>query len=385
MNQQEKLLNQLTRKAHRQRHCIVAKTNAERMQLLRASRTQIVKQVKAHLYMPSAAWEALTHPERAMYLMRATNERHPEWTFCYLSAALIWELTGTIFLKAQMHVAASNHTHVRCKASIKFHYCLVKQAQQRAGLSVTPLIQTVYDCARRLDYANALAICDKAMRKYGLTKAQLIDYANLSSHTWGRTRALYVFSHATPLSESGGESIAKARFDGWGYQQPQQQVNVSSPLRGGKLIRLDFSWLTDSGKQVAAELDGYEKYVNPKMTGGQSLPDIVFKEKDRETELSLSGYLIIRFSYHQLRERHGLNVKKKLTMAQVPKEHKGTNPEVISLFSTCWESTHTCWAGVGIGRRPRSSSRAHDSRRPPSRPKAHARRKPPQEQISCLT
>lgn len=254
-------------------------SNRERMRLLRAVKRGSVKRPKPHLYAPTPYWVSLTRYEQALHLIRATARRRPEWTFCYLSAALVWGLTETVFLHAQMHVAAKNHTHVRVGGSIKSHFCLVPKPKKRNGVSVTPLVQTVYDCARRLDYGNALAICETAMRLYGVKRRQLEAYANARPHTWGRDRALYVFAQAGPLSENGGESIARARFDGWGYAAPKQQVSVERPFQAGKRLRLDFLWTTRNGRLVAGELDGREKYINPAMTGGGSVADVILKEK----------------------------------------------------------------------------------------------------------
>ncbi|BDR53096.1 hypothetical protein KIM372_10030 [Bombiscardovia nodaiensis] len=352
------------------------------MQLLRRVRKGTVQLVQPQLYAPAAYWRELSYSDKALHIIRATAKQHSDWTFCYLSAALLWGLTDTVFLRGQMHVAVTNHTHVRRQGCIKFHYTRLNRPAFRRGVAATPLLQTVYDCARRLDYCNAMAICDVAMRKFGLTQQQLIRYAEQFPHSWGQRRAFYVFTHARGLSESGGESIACALFDGWGYQQAQQQISIASPLRKGKQIRLDFLWITSDGRHIAGELDGRVKYVNPTMTQGRELTDIILNEKDRETEVSLLGFTLVRFSFQQLQQKRGSIVREKLHMAgvpQVPQASEGDNPQVRALFGSCWQETHTCWAGLRASR-PRLARAAHlhDSRRPPSRPSSHIQRRPPQ-------
>ncbi|WP_127920940.1 hypothetical protein [Bifidobacterium xylocopae] len=259
--------------------CIFPTSNSERMWYLRAFRRSVLKRPKPHLHALSSQWSTLPVRERALHLIYATSARRPEWTFCYLSAALIRKLTDTVFVDAQTHVVARTHTHTRDGGSVKFHYCLADISKQRSGIPVTPLLQTVFDCARRLDYSNALAICDRAKRRYGLTRPQLIAYADSKSRCWGGKRARYVFSRASPLNESGGEPIARAHFDAWGYEEPCQQVSLPSPLHAGRHIRLDFLWVCKNGRRIAGELDGREEYLNPTMRQSGNMVDGIVNEK----------------------------------------------------------------------------------------------------------
>ncbi|GGI14589.1 hypothetical protein GCM10007377_11690 [Galliscardovia ingluviei] len=72
-------------------------------------------------------------------------------------------------------------------------------------------------------------------------------------------------------------------------------------------FRVDFAWYSASGRIVAGELDGEEKYVNPSMTQGKSISAIVQDERERENLLSKCGISnIFRFTFQDALQRQPL-------------------------------------------------------------------------------
>ena len=185
------------------------------------------------------------------------------------------------------------------------------------GMQVTAEIQTMADCARMLDFENAMIVCCTGLRKGNLTKTQLQEFVGNKRKIGGIIRARYVAEHAEPACENGGEVAALAAMLELGFAQPQAQVTYVSPL-DGRNIRADFSWERDDGSIVVGELDGRQKYVDPSMTVGGDTVDVILREKDRESELNMLKINVVRFQMEHVRSREPL--RRRLDAARVPRD-----------------------------------------------------------------
>ncbi|MFZ2756017.1 MAG: hypothetical protein WAY93_04025, partial [Atopobiaceae bacterium] len=114
-------------------------------------------------------------------------------------------------------------------------------------------------------------------------------------HVWGIRQARRVASLADGRAENGGESIARATMVELGFALPELQAEFRDPV-GGNAYRVDFLWSLPGGQQVAGELDGREKYVNPSMTGGRTPVEVLTAERRRESRLTACGVKVLRFS-----------------------------------------------------------------------------------------
>ena len=78
---------------------------------------------------------------------------------------------------------------------------------------------------------------------------------------------------------------------------------MDDPLERRRRYRADFLWTLPDGSQVIGEFDGREKYVNPEMTGGRDVVDVLADERLRESRISACGAPIMRFSYRDVCDR----------------------------------------------------------------------------------
>ena len=164
----------------------------------------------------------------------------------------------------------------------------------------TSLKRTAFDCLRTCDFRCGLAIADSTLRFGDIEQNVLTDtFGTFDGRHAGAWRATQIAKWANPLSENGGESIARAVMIEEGFKVPELQVLIPSPTDPDDEYRVDFFWGLRSG-DVAGELDGREKYRNPKMTGGRDVVDVLADERLRESRLTGTNAKVLRFSYGQV-------------------------------------------------------------------------------------
>lgn len=281
-----------------------------------------VLEVRPGMFVRPAYWEALTYAERILHILRTVCARHPNWVLSHISAAAAWGLNATYTMHDCVHVATDEHRRTRDRGCYRFHHLADVQGESRDGMLVTPLLQTVFDCMRTLPFPEALAICDAALREYGVALSDVQAFLAGKQRYKGIGRARIVASYADARSENGGESIARAWLILWGYDLPELQVEFRDPVTG-RNRRADFVWPLDNGRMIIGELDGREKYENPIMLGNVDTVDAVLAEKERESNLQLLGgmtgnVVVVRFSFRELIECPDV-VRHKLDMVGVPK------------------------------------------------------------------
>lgn len=305
--------------AEHRRQCLRPHDRGIRRMLERRHRTGEVLRVTPKLYARPDYWNSLpTNHEQIMHILRAECEAHPSWTLGNVSAATVWRLTDSKFLNRKVHWATDS-----ARASMKddhyaFHTLPEVPTVIVDGVRVTNLGQTLFDCARSLPLPDALPILESALRSEAITKAELQTILDTKVGHKGVGLARRAVGYANGLSENGGEAISLGYLILWGYAVPRQQVECVDPVTGIRR-RVDFLWRRDDGMFIIGELDGRGKYVDPAMTGGRDAEHIVLAEKDRESNLALSGSAIfVRWTFEQLVRQPNL-VQRKLDMAGVPK------------------------------------------------------------------
>jgi hypothetical protein len=169
-----------------------------------------------------------------------------------------------------------------------------------SGVRVTSLVRTVFDCARALPFPDALGVIDAALRLGWNDHADLLTYCAEHSGCSGSGRALVFCSYGDGLSENGGESFARAQMIRLGFQPPQLQVDFEDPIRKRK-SRADYYWETANHK-IVWEFHGKQKYLDPEMTQGRSVGEILSAEAKRADRLSLQGVIVNDFDYKDARD-----------------------------------------------------------------------------------
>lgn len=310
-------IDQLFDKAQRERRCVWSTGSAQRNKLMRRAAVNELVRPLPRFFARRDYWNRLSYHERIMHMMRTVAAMRKTWVLCLVSAAAVWGLTENMYLHGTIHIAKQYGNRTRNSECFTFHHIPEPAATTRHGVLVTGLLQTVFDCARMCEFPDGLAICDAALRKHLLTKDDLIAFCERNKRCAGIQQARSVIGFADGRSENGGESKARGHFIEWGFESPELQAWFRNPVTNAS-ARVDFLWRLPDGRMIIGELDGREKYINPEMIQGQDVVDTVLRERERETNLGLSGnVVIVRFTYMEL-IKHPQNVRQKLKLAGVP-------------------------------------------------------------------
>lgn len=164
------------------------------------------------------------------------------------------------------------------------------------GVLLTKLAITACDVARQGSFAQALVVLDHALR-LGVDRAELTAIAQRSATSAGVAVLRRALDAADRNAESVGESLSRALIIEWSdIPIPSLQTEFHEPT-GELIARVDFDW---DGK-VVGEFDGrvkYEKHRRP----GESVADVVIREKRREDRLREDGILVIRWVWDDLKD-----------------------------------------------------------------------------------
>lgn len=149
------------------------------------------------------------------------------------------------------------------------------------GLAVTSIARTALDVARTHTFQQAVGSLDWALwsnRRGALDKRVLVEELARMNPRFGMRHAARCVEFATSLSDSFGESKARAGIHLLGFDAPELQVEFSDDQG---LMRPDFFWRS---VRKAAEFDGKAKYTRTEYTLGDPA-EIVWREKKREDRL----------------------------------------------------------------------------------------------------
>lgn len=249
------------------------------------------------VYVRRTYWDTLSRPDQILHIAKAIAQLHPKWIFDRYTAATIrgWNVSHKLLDK--LNILAPHQ--VRSKS-------IISRSARRptfdmvGGMRVTTVPQTLHHCLHVGDLRASLPIADSALRETGMSKGELIDLViadPLIARARDLQRTIDVLSLADARSESGGESIARATMIMLGFAVPDLQIECRDPMNPNRAIRVDFYWILDDGTVIIGEFDGKRKYVDPAMTKGRDLVEVLTAERLRESRLSVHGARIVRFSY----------------------------------------------------------------------------------------
>lgn len=292
------VLDLVERAEEKSRFC-VAQTPAQGRQLSRAASSEMLFRPYPGVYTTHESWDGLSNEQRVLYGARALSLRFPSWVFAGPTAAVAHGLwVGWDYLSA-VYVATNTKSHSASTGAIKRIEVTGDSPVMRESLCVTSFARTIYDCVRIMSFPDALALVDSSLRLKGITGDRLA--VNLRRAIGPRRdlgRVLKVIGYADARSENGGESVARAHMMMLGFAVPELQVELIDAVDGQKTIRVDFAWILPDETTIAGELDGRDKYVNPEMTDGKDVSDVLLAERRREAHLTLSDHpvRVMRFS-----------------------------------------------------------------------------------------
>jgi hypothetical protein len=299
--------------------CLLADDRNAQVSLHRRLQTGEVLTPFPRIYARASYWSRLSYSEKGWHILRSLALLHPNWTFCAASAAWVWGITESYALLEPICVATMCESHVCTSERVRRvlirkglddHYTL------RSGIRVTVPERTIFDCARFLAFHDALAICDAALRKRLCDVDEMAEYLRGMARHRCWKKALRVWLHADGRAENGGESMARARIIELGFATPDLQVPFEDPVNHRE-YRVDFLWTREDGHRIIGEFDGLQKYVDPTLSRGRSVEQILRDERRRESRLSIKDVSIMRFDYSELRD--SIRFARLLTQFGVPR------------------------------------------------------------------
>ena len=312
-------------RAEQEHRCAFARTRAQYSALLRrAMAGELVRPFTA-LFCRAEHWSALTPPERTLYIARALAMRHPAWVFTDVVAAAVhgfehpWMVhDGTV------SVAVTGRGGYRCGDGLRHRYVPARllRVEQVGTMRVTARPDTLVDCAMSLDFRCALPMFDSAL-SCGVAPDDILMACDMRGRGLAEVHRLLRF--ADPKSENGGESFVRGTFLEEGFRRPNTQVRFTDP-ETGRRYRVDYAWRLDDGRVIVAELDGQDKYVDPRMTGGATVASVIAEEKERQEAVrrfATGGFF--RFTFAEALGRRALTAK--ALKHGVPRADNGLRPQ----------------------------------------------------------
>lgn len=291
------------------------RTGVDLRELTRAvERGQLVK-LRRGSYVRAHDWEAADTRER--HLMRADAAQHDarqELPFAGATAAAIWGMwvrdypDEVVFLDRWKGGGRSEPGVRRITAA-----AASAGVRRVDGRLVTDVARTAIDVARFADFTTAIGTLDWALWRrnpHRVTRDQLAVELEKLPSTLRRRFVERAITFASPLSDSYAESLARALMFEFGYDLPEQQAEFPHS-RGVYFV--DFAW---RARRVIAEFDGFGKYLDPQMNGGDPAR-VVLAEKLREDELRTMGFDVIRIYWVDL--MNPVALMEKLDRAGIPR------------------------------------------------------------------
>lgn len=315
--------------------CLASTSQSLRRALDTRVRAGLLVSPAPRLYARSSLWESLTPARRALHIMRGLHALHPHWTFCRISAAVAWGLSVPYRTLGPIDVAVRRSSATRSTGLIRRHQFSDLEPCMAAGVPVTSLPRTTFDCLRTLSFQDGTAIGDSALRCPKLDAGQLADYVEAQRSGYaGAARARDTARFLDARSANGGESIARALMHELGFAAPDLQVAFADPLDPSHTHYVDYLWRIALGPRgqrymalpdgtcddrVIGELDGVEKIVDPDMNGGIGVRGALLRERRRESRLTITRAAVARFSYADVLRPAALDAI--LEAYGVPRDH----------------------------------------------------------------
>ncbi len=251
------------------------------------------------MFARKSTWDRLNPAERHLAVVRTLSDIHPTWIFCSYSAACLYGLEVSWKHLNRIHVCGSSRPSSKPRRYIERHYLREPEIARIGSVRATSPAQTVCTCLYALGFRDGLSIADSALSRLSLNKDETLQA--IDSMSRGRPAARHFTArqtmlHADERAESGGESFARATMIATGFAPDHLQYTLSDPLDPAHIMRNDFAWDRMAHSLTLGELDGYVKYTDANILKGKTATDVLVKERQRESHISLYGHPLVRFT-----------------------------------------------------------------------------------------
>ncbi|PWB98089.1 type IV toxin-antitoxin system AbiEi family antitoxin domain-containing protein [Homoserinimonas hongtaonis] len=268
-------------------------------------------------YCESDHWNELDARQRYLLRIRAVvaaAETPP--VLCSWSAAAVWGMPVFDTWPDLVHVLGAPAAGGRSKNGVRRHplarfdHVLGQRPSdagvpivEREGLLITGLAHTTVDVVLDSEFAPAVATVDWALARNNPVAIGSMDVeAELRRRAprYRRSHAAAVIGCATRLSDSFGESMARAVMLQLGFPEPELQVKFTD-IHGDMFV--DYFWREQS---IVGEFDGATKYLQAENYGTFSPSEVVWREKKRDDRLRRQVGTTVRIIWSDVRNPSAL-------------------------------------------------------------------------------
>lgn len=298
---------------------VVPLDKAEYELLRRKAERGVLTKLHRNLFVFNEAWDRQNPHKRIRRLAEVLNtQKYPkEKVYCVTTAAVLWGFDVPFRLITGPQLDLVGDPRGNRPNSMRRYFAIKSPRLVTDGrITYTDAVQTLCDCAHLLSFQDSLAIIESAMRTGALQGRQ----RELRERMQSDSKFAYVYSHASPTTESVGESIAKATILELGFQTPLQQMTFlpTHPSDTGGPYRVDFLW-GNAGQWIAGEFDGVGKYYEGGDNVHSQVSRTVAKERERDANLHKRGITrVLHFDYHMVLDTR--RFERILTEGGVPRE-----------------------------------------------------------------
>lgn len=315
-----RMIEQLERAAERSSY-LTAASDADTQALRRMVRDGEVIELEPRIFGMRSVVEEHDRLERLRHLAKALAAQHPSWVFCGPTAAALHGLDVSHAVLGKVHVASPRAIHRRQRSVVRSCRSFGRSFVLVDGLRITPVLEAAAECALDLAFPYALAIADSTMRSLGMSASEFQEQiGTLSRGRRGARRARMVARYADAAADNGGESQVRAFLIRYGYLIPRLQVVLWDPTDPNHHPIVDFYWELPDGRVILGEFDGKDKYRDQEMIRGSTTLDVMLRERQRESRLTLLGYPVLRITWNDL--RHPIRLHTLLRAAGIPHDPK---------------------------------------------------------------
>jgi hypothetical protein len=194
---------------------------------------------------------------------------------------------------------------------IRRHFHPTVEPEEAGGYYTVPVVEALVETLVHAKFARALTVADGVLRLDAgaplLDRAPVVEAFGALRYGTHRRRCEAIAQLARAGAESPGESVSRALMLRFGFPEPVLQCEYADAL--GLIGRTDFTWPngagaapTPSGKVRVGEFDGWGKYFNAELTGGEDPRTVIKREKKRENRLLMLGHPVLRWSWAELEQ-----------------------------------------------------------------------------------
>jgi hypothetical protein len=268
--------------------------------------------VRRGIYLAESAWPETEREARHFVRMQAVAAATSDPVFSHESAAVLWGVP-VVGRLGGVHLMAAGKVGRRTRGDVVWHNHRLadRDMVEVDGFTATSLERTLFDLAASRSAPAGVAAVDAGIRTsffsglgtpvLGLRKEELIDAFQARRRARGVRQALVCAAFADPRSGSAGESVSRWNLHCLGFPAPELQVPFERDDGGFDIV--DFDW---PEHHRFGEFDGHGKYVRERYTGGRTIEEIVWAEKQREDRVRRHRPSASRWGWAEAMDPHRL-------------------------------------------------------------------------------